>query len=71
MAICPNAETSFDLKMVNPEHLSNRILMKSLIMWGDINPSIDWVIGQLPNALQKVQGSFSNMQTLSQVRCLN
>jgi hypothetical protein len=40
-------------------------------MWDDISPSIHWVTSQLPNALRKVRGSFSNMQTLSQVRYLH
>jgi len=54
--------------MVNPEHLSNRILMKNLIMWESIKPSIEWVMNQLPSAMRKVQGSFSSKQTLCQVR---
>lgn len=43
--------TSYLLDLVRPDLLLLRILAKGLIMWHDIEPTKEWLLGHLPAAL--------------------
>ncbi|KAL4443950.1 hypothetical protein ABPG75_011687 [Micractinium tetrahymenae] len=45
-------DTHFALDFVQPEHLTLRTLMRSLVMWDSIQPSEEWLLVQLPPLLK-------------------
>nr|KAJ3418193.1 Anaphase-promoting complex subunit 1 [Polyrhizophydium stewartii] len=40
--------TAYDLDAVHPDHLTLRVVAKSLIMWRSITPSIEWMFSFVP-----------------------
>ncbi|KAL1501054.1 hypothetical protein ABEB36_006453 [Hypothenemus hampei] len=45
-------ETQYLLDSVRPDFLMLRILSRSLILWDQIEPSKDWVLGQVPSTIR-------------------
>ena len=45
-------QTAFSLEQVRPDILLLRTLVRGLIMWDDINPSLAWVDSQIPPFIQ-------------------
>jgi hypothetical protein len=51
-------ETLFELNGVRPDFLFLRVVSKSLILWDEISPSIDWIESQMPDIVLKYYSLF-------------
>ena len=40
--------TAFDLDLVRPDFILLRMLARSLVMWGELRPTQEWLVAQLP-----------------------
>ncbi|EFN54660.1 hypothetical protein CHLNCDRAFT_9822, partial [Chlorella variabilis] len=45
-------DTHFAMDFVQPDQLALRMLMRSLVMWDSIQPTEEWLLGQLPPLLK-------------------
>lgn len=67
-------QTAFDIDHVRPDVLLLRTLARALIMWDEINPSMDWIKSQMPTFIQayiKPDGKPLGMDIASELAYFN
>ncbi|KAI3425098.1 hypothetical protein D9Q98_008476 [Chlorella vulgaris] len=72
-------DTHFALDFVQPDHLTLRMLMRSLVMWDSIQPTEEWLLAQLPPLLKGplfklmacrgVEAPHADYEALTQAHC--
>ncbi|GAX28424.1 anaphase-promoting complex subunit 1 [Fistulifera solaris] len=55
-------DTHFLLEFVRPDLLTYRIIARSLILWDDVVPSIEWIESQVPSVVNK---AYALMRTMA------